>query len=647
MDANSRDKGVYAFGPFRLDPVRRLLFRNAVPVKLSARLFDTLLYLVENHDRLVEHFELEQAVWRGRTVEEGNVAKAVYSLRKALQTEDLAGQVIVTVAGRGYRFAAPVVFEAAPSGVTAAEPEVGEPTRVGATDASSMAAPWWRSRTYVYAGALAMMLAAWAAVWGIRPAQETARPAAPLHTADAPFAPPPHSVAVMAFTNLSGDPGQEYFSDGISEELIDALGRIGAIRVAARLSSFSFKGKSATVGEIARTLNVGTVLEGSVRRDGPRVRVTAQLIDAVSGFQMWSHSYDRAGGEIFRLQGEIAEAVAGSLKVTLLGTDTARLIVGGTDNAAAFDADLRGYGLLLSNGMSDKAVPSALADFDRAISLDPKFAIAHLHRGEALGLLRVTSAINDLVEVRKLTHDAIAECEIAVSLAPDLAAAHAELSDNLLDSLDFRRSEAEISRAMELAPGDSAVLGRYGRMEVMLGHTDRGLAAIEKAVALNPSSPRAYGGLAWMLLTARRYDDALAALRRRQMLGGVSTGYWSAVTGYAQYFKGDAEAARRTCSDESNWQENECLAFAYHALGRQPEAEAQLAKLRAKMGDTRALDYADIYAQWGDTAKALDWLETAYRLRENTLYMIKTDPDLDPIRNTARYKEIERKLDFP
>jgi serine/threonine-protein kinase len=646
MDVSTQGQGVFAFGRFRLDPVRRALLREEAPVKLSARLFDTLLYLVRNNDRLVAHHELEEALWGGRAVESGNLTKAISSLRRALQDEDPSATFIVTVPGRGYRFAVPVVLENDPtqslSRELPARPQAHPPR------ATQWPLTQWRPRPVHICVAAAMILAASGAVIRTYHPAELARPPFVPPLADAGrVSPPLHSVAVMAFTNLSGDPAQEYFSDGISEELIDALGRIGAVRVAARLSSFSFKGKSETVSEIARKLNVGTVLEGSVRRDGARIRVTAQLIDGVTGFQLWSHSYDRQPGDIFHLQGEIAEAVASSLQVTLLGSDKARLTTGGTSNGAAFDADLRGVGLLMTSGTSENGASKALAAFDEAIRRDPNFALAHMHRCDAIGTFRLASAIHDLQYMRKLNRDALAECELAVSLAPDLAAAHADLGDSLMDTLDFRRAEFEVSRAIELAPGDSYVLGLYGKVEVDLGHVERGVAAARQAVALNPLAPREYGRLAWRLLAARQYDEALEALKHRQMLGGAASGFWSALTGYIEYFKGDAEAARRACSDESNWQENECLAFAYHALGRQKEADAQLAKLRAMMGDTRAMDYADIYAQWGDTEAALHWLETAYKLREPALAMIKTDPDLDPIRDAPRYKEIERQLNFP
>jgi TolB-like protein/DNA-binding winged helix-turn-helix (wHTH) protein len=368
MDVSTRERGVFLFGPFRLDPVRRTLLRDGAVVVLAPRLFDTLLHLVAHHERLVEKGELIAAVWGRRTVEEANLSQAIFALRKVLQTGGADDNVIVTAPGRGYRCGVPVVFETAPEDRSAAG-SFGQP-EAGGAGVPPGARPWWRRPSALWASALALVLAAsGGTLWTLRSGGNTAPPGVSVR-----FAPPPHSVAVLAFTNLSGDPGQEYFSDGLSEELIDALGRIGAVRVAARQSSFSFKGKSATIADIARQLNVGTVLEGSVRRDGSRLRINVQLIDAVTGYQLWSNQYDRALGDSFSLQADIAGAVIASLQTSVLGSDTAKLILGGTTNPEAVDAYLRGVRLMsLATAASTKQAASA---FEAAISKDPNFALA-------------------------------------------------------------------------------------------------------------------------------------------------------------------------------------------------------------------------------------------------------------------------------
>jgi TolB-like protein/DNA-binding winged helix-turn-helix (wHTH) protein len=640
MDVSQREGCTYAFGSFRLNPQRRTLLHNGTPVPLTSRLFDALLYLVQNHDRLVERGELEQAIWPGRSVEDGNLQKAVAAVRKALETQEPGETFIVTAAGRGFRFTMPVVLEpnvaeridmiAQAQGSSAEAGLFGRTDGAAPTAAAQPIQSWW-TRAALSVGALALVIAG-AAVWYF-----VNRPA--------PFSPPPHSVAVMAFANLSGDPCQEYFSDGLSEELINALGRVGAVRVAARQSAFSFKGKSATIADIARLLNVGTVLEGSVRRNRQQLRITVQLIDTATGFQLWSHSYDRDQGDILMVQGDIAEAVAASLQVQLLGTDVAQLTLGGTTNPKALDAYLRAITMRRANRPG--ANKPALAAFNEALALDPKFALAHT--GLAILLTAMSNGINedtvDLASSQKLAAHALTEAELAVSLAPKLGVAHEALADLALYQWQFARADTEYSLALALAPEDDEVNLRYALYQMDLGHISAGLAAAKRGAELNPLSPRAYLGLALTLVKARRPEEALDAVSHAEQLAGEGSA--APQRAEAEIEKGDMQAASRTCSAERDLLRYYCLAIADHALGKQNDAETQLAKLRAAAGDDAAAIYAKIYAQWGRLDDALAWLETAYRLRDTNLLQLKADPEWDPIRDTPRFKEIERQMNFP
>jgi TolB-like protein len=197
--------------------------------------------------------------------------------------------------------------------------------------------------------------------------------------AAAAFSPPPRSIAVMPFVNMSGDPAQEYFSDGLSEELLNSLVRVNDLQVAARTSSFSFKGQKEDIREIARKLNVASILEGSVRKDGVRVRITTQLINTVTGFQLWSRTYDRDLKDILRLQSEIATAVTAALQATLLGTEASSIEVGGTRNPQAFDAFLRAEGEM-GNLSPQAALEARIAGLTEAIRLDPQYATAYARR---------------------------------------------------------------------------------------------------------------------------------------------------------------------------------------------------------------------------------------------------------------------------
>jgi TolB-like protein/DNA-binding winged helix-turn-helix (wHTH) protein/tetratricopeptide (TPR) repeat protein len=628
MDVPIRDQGVYRFGSYRLDPVRRILLRDGVQVKLPARLFDLLLYLVRNHDRLVERDELLRAVWGGRTVAEGNLGQAISSLRKALPGDAATPDFIVTAAGRGYRFGAPVVFE--PFGLDGAAQ--------AANGAGGVAAVPRRRLRFVVPGVVCLGLAAaGAALWL---AQRAERPG------QAAFAPPPHSVAVMAFTNMSGDAGQDYFSDGLSEELIGALSRIGSMHVAARLSAFSFKGRPVTVGQIARQLNVGAVLDGSVRRVGARLRITAELVDARSGFQIWTQSYDRDQGDVLNVQGEIAAAVTSALRVTLLGDDAARVAAGGTQNAKAFDAYLRG--VKLSHAGEPEADRASVAAFDEAIALDPGYALARAHRAAALRAMVDFAENPDLAWAGRMEDEAVAEAERAVRLAPELGAAHAALGAALEEvRFDFSRAAAELSRARELAPSDVVTNVAYADLQLHLGHMQEAVSAGTLTASLDPLTPETYRNLASILSFARRYDEALTALRHAQQLEPAPTTQDLDLRGEVELEMGDPAAARKTCAGGRDWGQLQCLAIAEHALGNTADAAAHMAKLRAMLGDSGAMQYAQVYAQWGQIADSVAWLQTAWRLHDPGLIELKVIPALDPVRGTPEYKEIEQRLGFP
>jgi TolB-like protein/Flp pilus assembly protein TadD len=458
------------------------------------------------------------------------------------------------------------------------------------------------------------------------------------------FNPPPHSIAVLPFVNLSGDKEQEYFSDGLTEELLNSLAEIDGLQVAARSSSFSFK-EHPDIATVAHKLNVAAVLEGSVRRSANTIRITAQLINAVTGFHLWSKTYDRDLGDVLKLQTEIATAVASALKVTLLGDVAAKVELGGTRNPAAFDAYLRGakaYGSFRDT----KELPAAIAAYTEAIRLDPHYALAFAARSLALS----TAAAQDATEaaVREGFEKAQGDARQALALAPDLAQAHlASALVSELGDLDFTQASEAYERALALAPGNAEVLRNSGLFAALMGHFDAGLAAANRAVVLDPLARGSHATLGRALYAARRYKEAVAAYAEVISLEPDYKQTYG-VRGLAYYGLGDLESARASCETKPDyWVSQWCLAVIYNKLGRHADAEVVLAKLKAANGDAGAYQYATIYAQWGNLTKALEWLETALRLRDPGLALVKTDPLLDPLRKEPRIQAIERELKFP
>ena len=459
------------------------------------------------------------------------------------------------------------------------------------------------------------------------------------------FAPPPHSIAVLPFVNLSGDKEQEYFSDGLTEELLNSLSAINELQVAARTSAFSFKGKDNDIGMIARKLNVGALLEGSVRRSEHTIRITAQLIDAVTGFHLWSKTYDRNLGDVLDLQTEIATAVSEALKVTLLGDVAARIELGGTHNPAAFDSYLRASKAYASRHEA-KSVPTAIAAYTQAIDLDPNYALAFAGRSRAFATY--ATEVAEGAEVRESFIKAEADAKRAIELAPDLAAGHMALARVFqTGTLDFARAREEYERAQVLAPGNATVLSASAGFDAIMGQSGAGIAALRRAVVLDPLSSTPYGALGEALYAARRYGEAATVFSQ-----GINVDpnfkLTYAFRGLALYGLGDLEKARDSCeSQRDDWLSQVCLAVVYNKLGRRADAEAVLAKLKATQGDDAAYQYAQIYAQWGARPKALEWLDKAMSVRDPGLEFLKADPLFDPLRKEPRFQAIEQELKFP
>jgi TolB-like protein/Tfp pilus assembly protein PilF len=477
------------------------------------------------------------------------------------------------------------------------------------------------------------------------PTLQPAAPAAQAGAGPAAFSPPPHSIAVLPFVNMSGDKEQEYFSDGLSEELLNSLARINELQVAARTSSFYFKGKDVDLKTVAYKLNVASVLEGSVRRSGHTIRITAQLNNAVTSYHLWSETYDRDLKDVLRLQTEIATSVANALKITLLGDVASKIEIGGTRNPAAFDAYIRAS-KVQNEAETAKEEQAAIDGFTQALRMDPDYALAYAGRSLALSSLVIywpTAATTIPASLDR----ALTDARKTIALAPGITEGHLALASVYEARLEFTRAAEEYERALTLAPDNARVLRDYGSFAIFMGRSESGLTMIRRAVALDPLNYLSFVFLGGGLQVLRRYDEAKAAFRGALALGPSASDALTEV-GITQYLLGDPEAARSTCEKvtEDYDLRPQCLALALHKLGRHADAEAALDKLKARWGDSGPTVYAVVYAQWGDTTKALEWLDTAARQRNPSLEGVKTHPLLDPLRNEPRFQAIERELKF-
>ena len=449
------------------------------------------------------------------------------------------------------------------------------------------------------------------------------------------------SIAVLPFANLSGDPAQAYFADGIAEELRASLSRIAELKVAARTSSEMFR-DSADVKKAARELGVANVLVGSVRRSADTVRVSAQLVDGENGLEKWSESYDRPAGNELAIQSGIAESVAGALRIRFGGAERAALQVGGTNVPAAQDAMLRGRQIDVN---ADDERREALAYFDAAIAADPDFASAHAERAFALSGLAGANQVN--AERAEMMKSARASAERAVKLAPKLPMAYVALGDLHTNELNMAGAYRAYREALQLPGIDSSTLSNIAVFLAEMGRVDEALALNERAIALDPLNWSARRRKATILFYAGRPGDAVAAGRQlRPGQPADSVPYWT-IGNSLILLDRPREALAEFAKVEVEWARLLGEAIATARLGDRKAADRAFAEFR-KMDDG-LLDYqfAQIHAQRGETELALAALEQAWVKRDPGLSTLKVDPMLNPLRGDPRFKALVKKMNFP
>ena len=627
------DTADIAFGDFLIDHRRRALLAGGKPVPLQQRTFDLLAFLAAHRDRVVSRDEILAHVFGGQLRAAGNVPVQVHNLRRALAQAGSETGVIQTQ-GQGYRFVAEAKLigrapAAAPIPVPVPEDDISATGR----------ARWWRRRI-VWAPLLALCLAA-CMLYGSRVLGiSLPGPVAP------GFAPPPHSMAVLAFTNMSGDPGQDIFADGLSEELIDALSRVRQLKVAARTSSFYFKGKQTTIAEIAHALNVGAVLQGSVRRQNHHVRIGWVLTDALTGYQLGTDMYDRDEGDLLGLEQETAVAVAKALQTTLLGEAPTDLTLGGTANPAAFDHYLQAVQLRRKNALRD-----SVAAFQAAIALDPNYALAYSGLAEAA--MRRVWVGYDLNgdDADKLVGLALASAERGVALAPTVGLTHAVRAQMLREAkYDLPAAMKEAERARSLTPGDAAVELIYGQVAGSRGDVEGALAAYRHAVALDPMREETWAFYGFGLMAARHYEASIEALRHAI---SVATGFVPEVVaaiGLDDILLGRPKEALKTCADDSG-QAHFCLALADIADGRKADADREIVLLKKLSGrDDDDCNFAMIYAAAGRIADAMRVFQQMAHTRDsclNVLGGVRNNPFWDPLRGLPAFEASIKESEQP
>ena len=450
---------IHTLGPFRLDTRGELLLLGDEPVTLGRRAVAVLRVLIERQGAVVLKDALIEAAWPGQTVEDSNLTVQIAALRRVLGTVPGGDRWVETLPRRGYRFVGPIVV-AQQADVTAAEP----PGRaVGEADVG-LALP------------------------------------------DRP------SLAVLPFQNMSGDPEQEYFADGMVEDIITELSRFRELFVIARTSTFSYKGKAVDVRQIARELGVRYVLEGSVRKGPSTVRVTAQLIDAMSGAHLWAERYDRPFGDIFTVQDEITASVAAVIEPTLARAERQRVLRKQPDRLDAWEAYQRGLWHFYKYGAADNQIAQAF--FRQAIALDPKFVPGHCGYSLALywdSWLYSTRPFDNLERIE------LTEARLAVSLDDNDATAHAVLATMMCVAGDWEESVKEARRALALNPNSAFVMSMFGLVSGRAGYHEEAIDRLRQAMRASPHDPLTWqwlNGIGDFQLFSGKFDAALETYRQ-------------------------------------------------------------------------------------------------------------------------------------
>jgi serine/threonine-protein kinase len=451
------------------------------------------------------------------------------------------------------------------------------------------------------------------------------------------------SIAVLPFANLSGDPSQAYFSDGIAEEIRSALARIAGLKVVGRTSSEAVRNSDAETA--AKKLSVANILTGSVRQSPSTIRVTAELIDGSSGIDRWSQDYDRSPGDSIKIQSDIAENVATALSTALGSAARAAITIGGTSNVEAQRLLLQGSEAANTN--SKQAYLRALSLFDAAIALDPNYADAFARKALYLELYADTYA-NGLAELSDYRSRALQAARTAMRLAPGLARAHVAMAIIHQGTLNLAPAAAEYQRALELAPGDARIVGQYAALVGRFGHVSEALRLADQAVALDPISADSYRIRFMTLFGSRRYGEAVAFAQQLQKKAPQLFD-WPAVVGQALVFLNRFDEAQSYfgLAPDDNYRRLVGEAHLLVRTGRQAEVPAKIAKLRQHYGDAASYQYGEVYAQLGDKERAFAGLDRAWEIRDSGLLNLKVDAYMDPIRGEPRYAAMVKKLNFP
>ena len=586
-------KHLFVFGEYRLDVTEHLLYKQSgevVPLKPKA--VETLELLVIERGRLLTKAELLKRLWPDVAVDESNLSQNIYLLRKVLGSTADGQNYIETVPRRGYRFLAEV------DEIYGDESEAGE------------------EPDYV--------------------------------TASVPERHAPiDSLAVLPMSNESDDPNIEYLSDGITESIINRLSQLPQLKVMARSTVFQYKSRTIVPQKAARDLGVRAIVTGRVMQLGQRLIVRTELVDAVTGWQLWGDQFDRASADILEIQETIAHEISSKLQLKLTGEDRKRLTKRYTESTEAYHLFIKGRYHL--NKRLTESIQRAIEYFQQAIDVDPAYAPAYVGLADCYPLLSLYGAL----EPRDAYPKAEAAARRALEIDDALAEAHNSLGViKLFYEWDWDGAEQSFQQAIELNSGYADAYQRYGMLLVARGRFDEATVEFDHAQALDPLSliTKTISGYAFYY--ARRYEEAAERFQEViEMDRNYSMAHFRLGLTYAQQRRFDEALAELQLSAQLSGDRDVVAALGYvHGLkGDTAKARSAFAELkeREKAGFVSAYDKALINLGLGDREQATDWLEEAYKERSYWLIYMQVDPAIDPLRTSPRFTELLKKVAGP
>ena len=618
-------RGPIRFGIFEADLLAGELRKKGVRVKLQEQPFQILAALLEHPREVLTREELRKRLWPSDVVVDfdSGLNRAMNRLREALGDDADNPQFIETLPQRGYRFLAEVEY-------TPAEPQAPQSESAAIVAAAPLLNRRWLLA--VVGGLIAVPLLLLGYHRLLIPPERI------------------RSIAVLPLENLSGNVDQEYFSDGMTDELIGEIARIGSLRVISRTSIMQYKGMHSKSGarkslpEIARDLNVDSILEGTVVHSGSKVRITAQLIRAKDDRHLWSAEYQRNLTDVLALQGEVARAIASQIEVKLTPDEEKHLTRTRSVDPEAYNLFLQGSFFVRQGARS---TAKSIERFRRAIELDPSQAESYAGLAEAL----CYAAIHGL----RPSTEAYPAARVAALKALELDESNASAHDALADVMqgydrNLAGAQAEFKRALQLNPSDLVVRVRYAESLTRIGKFDEAVEVTGKTLALDPISPISYSSRAMIFFRARRYDESIQSSRQALEFdpSSVQALWWQGVS-YAgkRDFPKSVAALKKALSIADEPLFRGYLGFAYGQAGEKDKALGILKELAMLSGQrwVSPIDYALVYAGLGDSDSTFAWLEKAYQAREMRFELASFY--YDSFRSDPRFADLKGRLGFP